>query len=462
MSSARLSAFGAASVALLVTARWMLHSDSSEVSDEKSQDLKKRHKTQTLDWQGFKNTPKGPDDEIQILLRNRKDPSQKYKTAVQLVRTREREYILPSFFTPFRYKFLKENFEYKPTDIVLASYVGSGSTWMEQLILMLLNDGDPSKTRPLEKNVFDATTKTGKLWVNAQLKIPDDYSNCLKDSFCPHATNSSISTGAPLSESVGITEMTESVESNESQVWPTPASADCERESGFGSQSRIVRSNSLSSLSDKSDCPLSREFQTFTTKQIGEINGRRVIKTYLPYDLFLGKTAKGSILDGLKVIYLNRHPRDVCVSNYFYACGGSPSPFSEDWSFDAHVSAWLQGFVPYGSWFDHTMAWEKAREDNLYSVLWIVYNDLRISLDSEVDKIAEFLEITLTEEMKTSIMRFFDSVKDEIFSFPYTEMYETETGMKSWRELFGPELLRGFVDVVRTKMEDSDSREFVF
>jgi hypothetical protein len=59
--------------------------------------------------------------------------------------------------------------KYKEGDVLVVSYPKCGTTWSEQCLLLLLNNGDPSQLDPISKNTYSIETKKGKLWFEAML-----------------------------------------------------------------------------------------------------------------------------------------------------------------------------------------------------------------------------------------------------------------------------------------------------
>jgi hypothetical protein len=57
----------------------------------------------------------------------------------------------------------------RPDDVVVSTYPKCGTTWTEQVVLLLLNGGNPSVLNPADKNSFNAETKVGKIWLEAMI-----------------------------------------------------------------------------------------------------------------------------------------------------------------------------------------------------------------------------------------------------------------------------------------------------
>uniref|UniRef100_A0A7S2VPB5 Sulfotransferase domain-containing protein n=1 Tax=Zooxanthella nutricula TaxID=1333877 RepID=A0A7S2VPB5_9DINO len=59
----------------------------------------------------------------------------------------------------------------KDGDVWVATFPKCGTTLMEQIVLLLWNDGDSQKLNPRGKNTYDFTTGVGKVWVEKDVTI---------------------------------------------------------------------------------------------------------------------------------------------------------------------------------------------------------------------------------------------------------------------------------------------------
>lgn len=75
----------------------------------------------------------------------------------------------PASMTQSRFNMLTENIKYRTDDILLITYPKCGTTWIEQVILLLLLKGDYSALNPASKNVYipGAEPAIGKIWPEA-------------------------------------------------------------------------------------------------------------------------------------------------------------------------------------------------------------------------------------------------------------------------------------------------------
>ncbi|XP_067170394.1 sulfotransferase 2B1 [Apteryx mantelli] len=109
----------------------------------------------------------------------------------------------------------------------------------------------------------------------------------------------------------------------------------------------------------------------------------RLISSHLPVQLF----AKSFFSSKAKVIYTVRNPKDVLVSLYHFA--QIFRPYKDPGSLDQFLDKFLEGDVPFGSWFDHVRGWLQLRgRDNFFC---ISYEELQQDLRGSVERLCAFL-----------------------------------------------------------------------
>ncbi|KAJ8913237.1 hypothetical protein NQ315_016180 [Exocentrus adspersus] len=120
-------------------------------------------------------------------------------------------------------------------------------------------------------------------------------------------------------------------------------------------------------------------------KILGEIPGRRFIKTHLPFSLL----PQNLLQVGCKVIYIARNPRDVAVSFYHlnrsFRTQGYIGDFPRYWNyFEKNLQPW----TPY--WEHIKEGWSRRNEANL---LFLFYEDINkvVNLIDSIKTVSNFL-----------------------------------------------------------------------
>ncbi|XP_057569221.1 sulfotransferase 2A1 [Hippopotamus amphibius kiboko] len=125
--------------------------------------------------------------------------------------------------------------------------------------------------------------------------------------------------------------------------------------------------------------------------------GPRLISSHLPIQLF----PKSFFKTKAKVIYLIRNPRDIFVSGYFFWRLATFVDRPE--SLEQYFEWFIQGNVPYGSWFDHTRGWMSTRDKENFLIL--SYEEMKQDTRSTVEKICQFLGKKLEPEEMNSVLK---------------------------------------------------------
>ena len=163
----------------------------------------------------------------------------------------------------------------------------------------------------------------------------------------------------------------------------------------------------------------------------------RLFKMHLPYNFGLGGVPTQT---QCKYLYIARNPKDVVASYYFFEK-------SQNWwgksaiSWDTWIEMFIEGISHRGPWSDHVISWWKHSliSDN---ILFIKYEDLIKNYDFELERIAKFLNISLTstihkklkEKTKIDYMK-----KDPFYLRDHDKLYNNiinKGGAGSWSNLF--------------------------
>ncbi|XP_010592458.1 sulfotransferase 1E1 isoform X1 [Loxodonta africana] len=131
-------------------------------------------------------------------------------------------------------------------------------------------------------------------------------------------------------------------------------------------------------------------------KQLENMASPRIVKTHLPPEYlpvsFWEKNCK--------MIYLCRNVKDVAVSYYYFhlMVPAHPNPGT----FPEFVEKFMNGEVPYGSWYKHVKSWwEKSKSPN---ILFLFYEDMHEDIRKEVIKVIHFLGREPSEELVETIV----------------------------------------------------------
>jgi hypothetical protein len=122
--------------------------------------------------------------------------------------------------------------------------------------------------------------------------------------------------------------------------------------------------------------------RTGAAAELRALPGPRVLKTHLPY---------GWLPPGARYLYVWRNPEDVAVSYYYLY----RRYLRFDGSFGDFFDRFLRGDLQYKSWFRHVAGWEAHR--NNPRVLFIPYDEMRAETGAWVRRIADFLDIDVTD-----------------------------------------------------------------
>ncbi|XP_075696102.1 sulfotransferase 2B1-like isoform X2 [Rhinoderma darwinii] len=122
----------------------------------------------------------------------------------------------------------------------------------------------------------------------------------------------------------------------------------------------------------------------------------RFLSSHLPIQCFPKYLSSSKA----KVIYTARSPKDVLVSLYHYA--HMSYVIKKPNSFDEFIEDFLQGRVPFGSWFDHIKGWMEMKDNKNF--LFVTYEELSQDLRGTIKKICTFLEKELEEQAIDSVV----------------------------------------------------------
>ncbi|MBZ3885048.1 Bile salt sulfotransferase [Sciurus carolinensis] len=132
-------------------------------------------------------------------------------------------------------------------------------------------------------------------------------------------------------------------------------------------------------------------------KFLTESERPRLLTSHLPFHLF----PKSLFTSKAKVLYLMRNPKDVLVSGYYFWTTSNLTKKPE--SLERYFKCFIQGNVPYGSWFEHIRGWMSMRHRE--NVLLLSYEELQKDPRSTMEKISQFLGKKLNPEELDSVLK---------------------------------------------------------
>ncbi|XP_076878378.1 sulfotransferase 6B1-like [Brachyhypopomus gauderio] len=147
--------------------------------------------------------------------------------------------------------------------------------------------------------------------------------------------------------------------------------------------------------------PLSTDKSELTLPPLLEFFGPELLQTLprVPPPRLLGTHLHPDIMPPsffnrkTKMLVVFRNPKDTAVSYYHFSNGNPVLASAKSW--DQFCADFTDGDVPWGSYFDHALAWEKHIEDP--SVMIITYEELKEDLGGSIKKVAEFFGYELAD-----------------------------------------------------------------
>ncbi|XP_062993340.1 sulfotransferase 1C2-like isoform X1 [Elgaria multicarinata webbii] len=131
----------------------------------------------------------------------------------------------------------------------------------------------------------------------------------------------------------------------------------------------------------------------------------RTLKSHLPVHLVPPSFWE----QNCKIIYVARNAKDNVVSYFHFHRMSMLMPEPGNW--DEFLENFTAGKVAWGSWFDHVQHWWEAKDR--HPILYLFYEDMKEDPAREIQKVAQFLGIELTEPLLNRIVQHtqFDSMK---------------------------------------------------
>uniref|UniRef100_A0A8D8Q3C8 Sulfotransferase 1C4 n=1 Tax=Cacopsylla melanoneura TaxID=428564 RepID=A0A8D8Q3C8_9HEMI len=133
---------------------------------------------------------------------------------------------------------------------------------------------------------------------------------------------------------------------------------------------------------------------------LNNVQGRRFIKTHIPLSLL----PPNLLTSGAKIVYVARNPKDVAVSYYHLNRLFRTLDFTGD--FDSFWDCFENNLVSWGPYWTHIKeGWNQRQNPN---VLFLFYEDLSKNIVSCIDRVAEFLDTSLSKDQINEIIDYLD------------------------------------------------------
>ncbi|XP_030355732.1 sulfotransferase 6B1-like [Strigops habroptila] len=125
-------------------------------------------------------------------------------------------------------------------------------------------------------------------------------------------------------------------------------------------------------------------------ERMKKLPSRRIIQTHLPPHLL----PPSMFQNKAKILLLLRNPKDTAVSYYHFYNNMPQLPSFASW--DEYFAAFMQGKLTWGSYFDHSVEWNKYIDHE--KIMMISYEELKEDQVLGMKKIAAFFGFSLCEE----------------------------------------------------------------
>ncbi|XP_069708357.1 sulfotransferase 6B1-like [Phaenicophaeus curvirostris] len=142
-----------------------------------------------------------------------------------------------------------------------------------------------------------------------------------------------------------------------------------------------------------------KKLETFPRLEFGDpgiyermkkLPSRRIIQTHLPPHLLPLSIFQSKA----KILLLVRNPKDTAVSFYHFYNNMPVLPSFTSW--DEYFTAFMNGKVAWGSYFDHLMEWNKYTDHE--RIMIMTYEELKEDQILGMKRIAAFFGFSLLEE----------------------------------------------------------------
>ncbi|VDI08629.1 Hypothetical predicted protein [Mytilus galloprovincialis] len=191
--------------------------------------------------------------------------------------------------------------------------------------------------------------------------------------------------------------------------------------------------------------------------KLDDMEDPRLFTTHLP----LHHLPDHHVKNGYKIIYLNRNPKDRWVSNYTFLYGKLGIP---DWTWNEFFDNMILKDDLQGGWFNFTKGFEKAAKIETSNILPVKYEDLQQHPFSTIKKMAEFINVSYTDDIIGEIIKKCNFVNIKQHKYDSSRMidpkHESTLFRKGvigdWKNWFTVAQNEKFDEMYREEMKDCD------
>ncbi|KAJ8613129.1 hypothetical protein CTAYLR_004820 [Chrysophaeum taylorii] len=378
-----------------------------------------------------------------------------------------------------KYERSRETVRLRSGDVVVATYPKSGTTWMEQIVLLLLHGADAaSKLSPESRNTLTKSTGIGKVWLEPMLAGTRSGRFTVGD-FDRMSAPRVIKSHAPYHMLMGIPRpgtgrgiSTGPLEASEAKVVYV---------------ARNAKDAAVSLYYQRAPVKLRRrELARFQRRRLATRDDDRPGRR------------EWSFRDNLLLRMLQRR-RDHGGGGSSLDHGGSLDPLrvllnngtvssNRRMPMDAWCALYLRGAMSCGSYFDHVARWYAASRSSS-NVLFVTYEDMKRDPTGVIKRVAAHLGVSRSDSeiarvhrastfeamqaqapprTKTSGTRSKASTRDSKFAIPpgtpFAKVNRTASGhlrqglVGSWRTHFSAKLSDQFDAIYAAQMANAVSR----
>lgn len=128
---------------------------------------------------------------------------------------------------------------------------------------------------------------------------------------------------------------------------------------------------------------------------IDKVPSPRVLNCHFPCKL----TPRGVFEKSIKIVHVQRNPKDVFVSSFFHHKHFGNRPFTSNFQEYFPTCIGSYGIHHFYPWFRYVKEWERFSKKNPKQILNLFYEDLKEDPVREIKKINEFLGTSRSDDL---------------------------------------------------------------